>query len=476
VKKLNLTQLRKSLRSDSAFWHERDPRHLNGIEKWIAVVGQILVLSTRGLLQNQIFSKAAALSYGSLMALGPLVAVSVIVSTAFIRTDAESQIKNLLVFIAPNLQEFISIQEQEFDAAKEDMANALDALITQIVQGADALFSQINTGGSTIFGFVSIFLLFFLIIELLTSVETTLNQIWGVKRGRPWGHRVVFYWTIVTLGAIIGLGTTVLFSASNIVHAFEGLPLGGTMTSILVSISPWISALILTLLLCFFYLFFPNTKVQFRAAFIGSLIATLLLFLNQYLSILYIQRVISIQSLYGSVGIIPILMLGIFIFWILILLGAQLTYTIQNRALLAKEIAWSRINEESREALSFLVFAEIARAFEEGQQPPGTHTIARHYALPMSVVNEAVSALRDLGWINSIQLQTENHPVSEEGYVPAKPLHQLTIGQFKAGFKTMGKSFPWRECLSEDSRLSKIVGEWTTDRHNDLTFDQLLTR
>jgi len=252
VKKLNLTQLRKSLRSDSAFWHERDPRHLNGIEKWIAVVGQILVLSTRGLLQNQIFSKAAALSYG------PLVAVSVIVSTAFIRTDAESQIKNLLVFIAPNLQEFISIQEQEFDAAKEDMANALDALITQIVQGADALFSQINTGGSTIFGFVSIFLLFFLLIELLTSVETTLNQIWGVKRGRPWGHRVVFYWTIVTLGAIIGLGTTVLFSASNIVHAFEGLPLGGTMTSILVSISPWISALILTLLLCFFYLFFSG--------------------------------------------------------------------------------------------------------------------------------------------------------------------------------------------------------------------------
>ena len=79
-------------------------------------------------------------------------------------------------------------------------------------------------------------------------------------------------------------------------------------------VAPLFSFTYIIVLLMAFYRFIPNTIVSWRAAFIGSVIVATLLILNNYLSFLYVERVISNGSLYGSVTIVPILMFDLYVF------------------------------------------------------------------------------------------------------------------------------------------------------------------
>lgn len=455
-------------RFSSAFQRSRP-----AVSRWIQELLRIVLLSARGLKENRIFSQAAALSYGTLMALGPMVAITVMVSTTFIRTDAETQIKNLLVFVAPNLQEYMNMEDQVPGTAEGEMASALDTLISQIVNGAEALFSQVNTSGTAAFGIIGVLLLIFIVIQLLTAVETNLNRIWGVHQGRPWAQRIVFYWTLVTLGAILGLAATVLFTTSNLIKAFEGIPLGHTLTGFLIFLGPWVSVLLLSLILCFFYMFFPHTKVHLRAALVGGVATTLLLLFNQYLSILYVQRMISIQSLYGSVGIIPVIMLGVYVFWILILLGAQLTYTVQNREFLGFEAAWNRLSHASREALGLVVLLHLSRAFVENRAPPTSADIAEHLQLPLNVINECLTTLRRLHWVRVVQLEDEHGLANEEAYLPSRPVDQLDVRRFSNALDSMGEDFALEDVLRKEPSLEILYRERAKER-TPLTLHDLI--
>lgn len=407
----------------------------------------IVAISLRGMRDNGLFSRAAGLSYGVMMALGPMVAIAVWISTAFIQADAETQIKRLLVFISPSLQELVQYNgaAQEGDEA----VNALDSLITQIVIGAEGLIDQVNTAGSKAFGTLGGLVLIWLVIQLMTSIEHTFNSIWGVRKGRPWGQRIVTYWTFISLGAVLGLGATALVSASNLAMAFEWVPFGRTLTPVFIAITPFLSFLMLVILLSLFYMFFPHTQVRFKPAFAGACFTAVFLMANNYLSILYIHRVVSLQSLYGSLGIIPVLMIGLYFFWIFILLGGQMTFSVQNVQYLANQQAWNNLSARAREVVTLSVFLFVARRYHRCEPAPGSEAIGRGLHAPVNTVNQCVSALEDLGWLAPVRR------VSEEAgemvaWQPAIPLDRITLAEFHEKLSCVGNSRPVQQHLLED--------------------------
>ena len=100
---------------------------------------------------------------------------------------------------------------------------------------------------------------------LFTSIEGVFNDIWGVRRGRPWVLRIVFYWTILTLGAVIFFGALGALSASNFEKTFA-THLGENMASILTLVLRSSSFILLIGILTLFYRYIPNTRVFWRAA------------------------------------------------------------------------------------------------------------------------------------------------------------------------------------------------------------------
>jgi membrane protein len=413
---------------------------------------RILSISWKGLTDNRLFSRAAALSYSSLIALGPLIAIVVMLSSSFVQTDAETQIKRALLFIAPSLEEMITLGQEEDQA---EMATALDQLLAQIVAGAEDLLSQVNTSGSKAFGILGALILIWVVIQLLISVENTLNQIWGVHQGRPWSQRIVFYWTFVSLGALLGLGSTALFSASNLAGMTDWVPFGSEMSSLMLRFSPFLSFAMLVLLLTLFYRFFPNTTVAFRAALIGSLLTAVLLFLNNYLSILYVHRVISFQSLYGSVGIIPILMIGLYFFWVFILLGGQLTYAVENVRYMTNQSAWKRINPLAREMVTLATFLRIARRFHACEDAPTINDISRDLHVPVNILNESIEILEQLDWVTRITMEDSREDIERIGFRPAKPLAAYTLSRFRSAFEQVGQGGIINRLLKTDPLLKE---------------------
>lgn len=411
---------------------------------------RVLCLSWKGLLENRLLSRAAALSYSSLIALGPLVAIVVMLSSSFVQTDAATQIKRALLFISPSLEEMITLEQGEAEAG---MSTALDTLITQITVGAEDLLSQVNTSGSKAFGALGGLVLIWIVIQLMTSVENTLNQIWGVHQGRPWVQRIVFYWTFISLGALLGLGSTALFSASNLAAMTDWVPFGSEMTALLLRFSPVLSFFMLVLLLTLFYRFFPHTSVAFKAALIGSTLTTSLLILNNYLSILYVHRVISFQSLYGSVGIIPILMVGLYFFWVLILLGGQLTYSVENVRYLTSQSMWKRISPLARELITLAAFLRVARLFQSCQAAPTVADISRHLHIPVNILNESMDVLEQLDWVIRISREDPADDTEHSGFRPARPLATFSLSRFRQAVEAFGQEENLDRLLRTDPLL-----------------------
>ncbi|MCC5833666.1 MAG: YihY/virulence factor BrkB family protein [Opitutales bacterium] len=412
------------------------------------------VICVNGMKENGLFSRAAGLSYGALMAMGPLIAIAVWISGAFVQTDAETQIKKLLLFVSPSLNEYLVVEE----AANGNGVGELDNLINQVVSGAQNLVEQINLGGSKAFGTFGAVLLIWLSIQLMTTIETTLNRIWGVSKGRPWGQRIITYWSFISLGAVLGLGSTALVSASNLAMFFEWVPFGSALTPFFIALTPVLSYLMLVALLCLFYMFFPHIRVQFKPALIGAAVAAILLIANNYLSILYIHRVVSLQSLYGSLGIIIVLMFGMYLFWVFILLGGQLSFAVQNLRFLSDQQTWKRLSPLSRELLVLAVFLNASRRFARCERAPSNEEIADQLHAPVNAVNESVSILRDFGWLSPVQLTTEEGR-DWTGYQPSIPLDKITLAEFHQRFGSSGNNDPGQRLADEDEILRRYRSE-----------------
>ncbi len=237
---------------------------------------------------------AASLSYTSLLALVPLLAISLSVLSAFPAfEDIEGRlVEQALSYIAPH--------------AGADVQTYLDRFVS-------------NTSNLTALGIVWLAVT---AIMLLSTIEAAFNGIWRVDSPRPLMMRLVAYWTTLTLGPLLlGAGlslSTVIFAAGNLssLGIVSGIPLGG-----LVRVIPFVFAAIgLTVI----YLALPHRRIEWRHALLGGLVAALLFEGLKALFGLYISRVGTFQSVYGSLSALPVFLIWMYLGWAVVLFGAAI--------------------------------------------------------------------------------------------------------------------------------------------------------
>lgn len=402
-----------------------------GLRGRIYALLRVFSIVLNGLTDNRLLSRSAALSYYSLIALGPLVAIAVMVSGFVIDRDdselATASLNRVLQFIAPPVAEMSPLGSNQPKGPDARLNPQLVSLIDHIILSAR----------SGAVGAVGLLLLIFISIQLLTSIEKTFNEIWGVRRGRSWFKRTVFYWTFISLGAVLGFASVTLLSAAPLASLFDLLPYGAYLSQLLIWLGPILSFLIVMSVLVAFYRFIPNTAVLWRSALAGAFFVACLLFLNNYLSFIYVQRVITHQSLYGSLGIIPVLMIGLYIFWFFILIGGQITYSVQNADFLTNQQAWADISAHTRETLSLAAFLLICRRFKDCQPAPSAAEMGEIIRAPSHLLNECYARLCDLGWIN-VTTTVEKDGSQTMRYQPARPLNNITLASFKESFEHYG--------------------------------------
>ena len=411
---------------------------------------RVTSITLSGLHEIHVAIRAAALSYSSLLALGPLIAIAVLISGFALGNKdpalAAQSLSRVISFIAPQVAQYDKASEDERAHAKPPAsAPAADGTAAvpspppdpEMVQIINNFIANSRSGTA---GLIGILTLFVIVIGLFTTIENTFNDIWGVRRGRSLAARIVYYWSVITLGALLFFTSLTLLSAGAFMNVFfEKIPLGAQLKSFFVWLLPSGSVFLLIVLLTLFYRFVPHTRVKWGAAVIGAVIVTALLFLNNYLAFLYFKRVVLSKSLYGSVSIVPILMIGLYIFWFFVLVGGQITYAVQNVRYRSSQTAWHSLNHATRESMSLVVLLLIARRFKVAAPAYSVSELSHLIRIPSQVLNESLNRLSDIKFISELP-PAEGADPNDMRYQPARPLAQITLEEFRREFENYGEA------------------------------------
>jgi membrane protein len=352
--------------------------------------------------------RAASLAYTTLLALVPLLAISLSVATLFLPRDEAERRATLVHWIEQGVTRAAPMLGLSGDGGQEQRVNVA-ARIVEFVE-------RIHFGKITATAAAG---LIFVAIGLLRTIEVAFNDIWGVSRGRTLVMSVVFYWAVITLGPAVLLvtkGVKVLSLVEQHSTTLKNSALGPLILSLDLFASPLLMALAFGAL----YLWMPNTRVQWRAAFVGGAVASLLWTLNNSLSSLYHSKVLTYNAIYGSLGALPIFLVGVYLTWLIVLFGAQVSYVYQNRKAYLQERVAGRVHQQAREFAALRLMTLIAARFHAGEPGLGSSTLAEQLGIPPNLAKDILRQLAGCRLLNETQ-------GPEPAYIPARPLDKITV-------------------------------------------------
>ena len=387
---------------------------------WLYATLRVISISATVFLESRVASRAAALSFSSLLGLGPLIAIMVLVAGfALGKNDPNlvaSTITRMIKVVAPQIGQYEQLNVDP-SAANPQLADILHNIVT-----ASGSVSAGTLGGLS---------LILIVLLLFKSIEDAFNDIWGVRDGRSLMMRVVYYWTILTLGTVLFFSSVALLGAGAFVNVFmEKLPGGVELLHLLSWSLPVFSFLLLAGMLMICYRVIPNTRVFWRAAAVGGAVVAALLMLNKFVAFLSVKRVVLERSLYGSLAIVPVLMLGLYIFWLYVLIGGVVSYAIQNVHFRNSQAAWSLLTESMRERLALVVFLTICRRFRDCLPPISASHLSAMLKVPTQLLNECLNRLVQMKLVTVLQAAAHSS-ASDHLYQPARPLNRMTLFDFK---------------------------------------------
>jgi membrane protein len=350
---------------------------------------KVIFLALQGFGKDRCALWATALTYTTVFATVPLLAVAFSIFHAF------GGLKSLEELIRPHILRVI-------------VPGAQEKIITLIANTIDSI------DAGTI-GIVGSGALLVTSILLLCELEVSLNTIWGIKTHRPFLYRIAIYWISITIGPLfLAMASliTVTLANSRIAQAIEGY-VNVDFLSLLPYFFIWVAFIGL-------YLFMPNTKVRFKSALLAGIIGGTLWQIAGWGFSLYTSKVVVYSALYGSLGIIPIFLFWIFISWFLFFLGAEVCFYHQNIDYYKNGAKEGEINQWEKNFLTLKVLLYLGREFYRGENPRSLKEISEETRISGVLIKNLLHPLIEKG----IVLEVKNEEVV---YLLGRKLERIKI-------------------------------------------------
>lgn len=239
---------------------------------------------------------ASSLSYTSLIALVPVLAIALAVFSAFpVFNDVREQIKDII------------IQNLVPDAGQD-----INQYFTQFINATAKL---------TTIGVIGIALT---AILLLSTIENSFNFIFKVTRPRRLTTKITLYWTVITLGPLL-LGTALSLKSMIAVDTVLG-----NLSSGMILLGEILPFLLTWFVLASVYILVPNKKVDFFSAVIGAIVAMLLFWLLKNGFALFMVKNNTYKTLYGAVAAVPLMLILMYLYWAAVIFGAVVTAALEE--------------------------------------------------------------------------------------------------------------------------------------------------
>ncbi|MCJ8347332.1 YihY family inner membrane protein [bacterium] len=252
------------------------------------------------------FKAAGSLSYTSLLAITPVLAIAFAILSAFPAFNGmETKIKELI-----------------FLAFVPDAGKSIETYLTKFIS---------NAHHSTIFGITSLSVTS---VMLLMTIQSSFDAIWKSTGKRTFINNILTFWSSLTLGPLL-LGSSLSLSSFLFAQAqLYQMPMLQQFNALFIFSLPFILELIAFFLL---YIIIPNTHVRWRYSMLGAFFATLLFEVFKAAFGYYMSHFPFYQELYGALATIPIILIWLYLSWASALLGAEIAANLSQYALLDNE-------------------------------------------------------------------------------------------------------------------------------------------
>lgn len=352
-------------------WLFEPPESLIGRPWWtVARILRYPYALVRDIMRGQLTLRAMSLVYTTLLSIVPLLALSFSVLKGLgYHEDLEPVL-------------FSFLEPLGVERAYEITARVMDL---------------VNNVRGTVLGSIGFVFLLYTVISMVQKVEESFNFIWRVDQPRSITRRFSEYLSVIVIGPaaiITSLGLIAAFRATSWMQWLERYEPFGTIFVVLGALAPYF---LVTAVFTFLYAFVPNCSVRLRAAltgglFAGALWATAGLIFTSFVAGSTLRLVI-----YASFAIAIVALIWLYVSWLVLLLGAQLSFYVQNPQYLRPGQEEIRLNASIRERVALSIMYLIVSDFQDAKRRWTINALADHLDLPGAALGPIVTALERKG-------------------------------------------------------------------------------
>ena len=341
---------------------------------------------------------------------------------------------------------------------EEELTTALkghEEVVEQIMTFASRMLE--NTKGGLLAG-VGVVILLWTVMQLLSNVELSFNEIWQVGKGRTWLRKITDYFVIMLFAPILVIlagSMTVVISGQleNLVTGYDFLQTIGPFIHFLVRMIPYT---LIWLLFTFVYMIMPNTKVSFKSALVAGIIAGTSFQLLEWVYINFQVGVSRYNAIYGSFAALPLFMIWVNTSWLITLVGAEVAYANQYVTEIKNEIDGGKLSSSQRHIIALLLLRNISVRFENGEDAPRSKDLSTSLSLPFGVTARVLELMIDARLIYEVEANDKE----DSGFLPHRSIDKVYVSDVLTALDGLG--------YTEISMMKDAVYNLYFDRYDSL--------
>ena len=380
-----------------------------------------LLLAIRFFTTKRVMQKAAALTYSTLLAIVPIMAVVFAIARGF------------------GYSKYIELWFRDAFQSQQQAADIIIGFVNSYL---------VHTQSGVFLGVGLIFMLY-TVLMLVSNVEDAFNEIWQGKKPRSLFRTFTDYLAMFFLfPIIIVLSSGISIFIATVADSLPDFLLLGPFVRMLIDLLPYV------LMVCMFialYIFMPNTRVKPKSALVPGILAGIAM---QGLQIFYIHSQMFLSSynaIYGSFAALPLFMLWVQISWTICLFGAELCYTNQNLDYYDYDASTGEISHRYKLLMASLLMNKICKRFSKGQRAYSAYELRGLTNIPIRIVNDLLYELIDAKLLTEIS-GDEKGEITR--FMPAEDINNLTYGVMVDRLESKGR---WKINLDVSEMFT---GKW----------------
>lgn len=376
---------------------------------WSVKVLKVINLSVRSFLDRDLQTQACALTYRTVLAIVPALAMLFAIARGF-------GFQNLLQ----------SELFKYFPAQRHALEGALSYVENYLAQASQGVFIGIG-----------LIVLLWTLISLMSSVEDSFNHVWGVTTTRSLQRKVTDYTALFLLLPVLMVCSAgiSIFMSDAVQRVFEGNALSPVMQRLLSFMPIVISWLVFTAA----YYLVPNTRVRFLSALFAGILCGTMFHAVQWLFVTGQVYVSKYNAIYGSFAFLPLMLIWMQLSWLITLSGVVLTYSWQNFDSFAHREQVEGISQNYTRHLAIAVTALATHRFKHREPALTRNQLILDYEIPLVLADNLLKRLQQAGLLIAVGTGIDNEG-GDIAYQPACDPDDITVNMVTNALMDMGES------------------------------------